>query len=89
MGCGRSQRVRGENGAIKNTALRGGSIKRWEEAVLVSVLMFLMAMNIVFFVKTDDPKAFAVLCAFSAFMASPFVMLLVFKIFPMLARMRV
>lgn len=51
--------------------------------------MFLMAMNIVFFVKTDDPKAFAVLCAFSAFMASPFVMLLVFKIFPMLARMRV
>lgn len=56
--------------------------------MLVSVLMFLMAMNIVFFVKTDNPTAFAVLCVFSAFMASPFVMFLVFKIFPMLARMR-
>lgn len=51
--------------------------------------MFLMAMNIMFFVKTDNPVAFAVLCVFNAFMASPFVTFLVFKIFLMFVRMRV
>lgn len=56
--------------------------------MIISVLMFLLAVSIMVFTRTDNYTVFAVMCVICSLMAAPFVIFLVFKLFPMFSKMR-